>query len=637
MKDKFCASLDLYYLCSELEFIFVEFASNFKKKMKKLFPFLGKTCLLIVLIAVATLTVRGNNESARKDSLRSLISTLDGKERLNVYEELSLIYFVEVSNLETIDSLLAVYDEIFSLAAELNDTIVQSRVKTNIIVAYLNINELDKVIELAPEHLAFIEKFEVWEHFYSIVYRSYANAWLRKGDSEKSILIAREMYEHAHARNNIEGMAAAYAQIAVAYERTSRMEDAEAYTRQAIDLLKNNEKMPDILPTYYFRLGNILRLQGRYDDALQVARDCEKSVETLQKQWTRTLPPTFWVNTWSLYSSVYAAMRDFDKSEAYLDKIDSLNVGSPIISKNSFRNRARALEERGEYDKALEFIDKACAIPPYLEDPTSNALYIKSFILAHMGRIDEARLCIEEMTAINDSLRHIDFNRQLDELRVAHEVDILTAEKELRLRQLFLALAVCAMLIVALSIWIFFSHRLKKKNIILAKRILEQTKLYDATKILQDGSGQQMHRITNPPLQTSYDDNKSDDTSKDVATTAENALFEQLELYMNEKKPFIDPNLNRKNLSEVLFTNEKYLREIIKNKTGATVNDYIISYRLRYANILLLKPDNEYTIETIALESGFGSRASFYACYSTNFGLSPSEYRKIINRSRREE
>jgi len=605
--------------------------------MKKLFPFLGKTFLLFVLIAVATLTVRGNNESTRKDSLRSLISTLDGKERLNVYEELSLIYFVEVSNLETIDSLLAVYDEIFSLAAELNDTIVQSRVKTNIIVAYLNINELDKVIELAPEHLAFIEKFEVWEHFYSIVYRSYANAWLRKGDSEKSILIAREMYEHAHARNNIEGMAAAYAQIAVAYERTSRMEDAEAYTRQAIDLLKNNEKMPDILPTYYFRLGNILRLQGRYDDALQVARDCEKSVETLQKQWTRTLPPTFWVNTWSLYSSVYAAMRDFDKSEAYLDKIDSLNVGSPIISKNSFRNRARALEERGEYDKALEFIDKACAIPPYLEDPTSNALYIKSFILAHMGRIDEARLCIEEMTAINDSLRHIDFNRQLDELRVAHEVDILTAEKELRLRQLFLALAVCAMLIVALSIWIFFSHRLKKKNIILAKRILEQTKLYDATKILQDGSGQQMHRITNPPLQTSYDDNKSDDTSKDVATTAENALFEQLELYMNEKKPFIDPNLNRKNLSEVLFTNEKYLREIIKNKTGATVNDYIISYRLRYANILLLKPDNEYTIETIALESGFGSRASFYACYSTNFGLSPSEYRKIINRSRREE
>ena len=605
--------------------------------MKKLFHFLGKTCLLIVLIAVATLTVRGNNESARKDSLRSLISTLDGKERLNVYEELSLIYFVEVSNLETIDSLLAVYDEIFSLAAELNDTIVQSRVKTNIIVAYLNINELDKVIELAPEHLAFIEKFEVWEHFYSIVYRSYANAWLRKGDSEKSILIAREMYEHAQARNNIEGMAAAYAQIAVAYERTSRMEDAEAYTRQAIDLLKNNEKMPDILPTYYFRLGNILRLQGRYDDALQVARDCEKSVETLQKQWTRTLPPTFWVNTWSLYSSVYAAMRDFDKSEAYLDKIDSLNVGSPIINKNSFRKRARALEERGEYAKALEFIDKACAIPPYLEDPTSNALYIKSFILAHMGRIDEARLCIEEMTAINDSLRHIDFNRQLDELRVAHEVDILTAEKELRLRQLFLAIAVCAMLIVALSIWIFFSHRLKKKNIILAKRILEQTKLYDATKILQDGSGQQIHRITNPPLQTSYDDDKADDTSQDVATTAENALFEQLEHYMNEKKPFIDPNLNRKNLSEVLFTNEKYLREIIKNKTGATVNDYIISYRLRYANILLLKPDNEYTIETIALESGFGSRASFYACYSTNYGLSPNDYRKIINRSRREE
>ena len=569
----------------------------------KSFRFFIKFYLFFVLIAATTITVRANDAQARKDSLRNLISTLEGKERLDVYEQLSLIYFSETNNLETISSLLAVYDEIFELAAKINDTIVQSRVKTNIIAAYFNINEFDKVIELAPEYLAFIEKNEKWDYFYSIVYRSYANAWLKKGDAEKAVQIAREMYEHAKERNNNEGMAAAYAQIALAYERTSRMDEAELYTRQAIDLLKNNEKMPEILPTYYFRLGNILRLQKRYDEALQVARDCEKSIEALQQQSGRVVPTSFWANTWSLYSSVYAAMRDYDKSEAFLDKIDSMNVGSPIIIKNNYRKRAVALEERGDCAKALEFIDKAYAIPPYLEDATSNALYIKSFILARMGRVDEARLCIDEMLNINDSLRHMDFNRQLDELRVIHEVDTLTAEKELHLRQLLYSLSFCTLLIIVLLIWIYYSRSLKKKNIILAKRILEQSRQYDLDKATQE----------------------------DVATTTDDEIFEQLERYMDEKKPYTDPALNRKTLSDALCTSEKVIRQLIKDKTGDTVINYITSYRLKHANILFLKSGSELTIEGIALESGFGSRAAFYSCYRTVYGLSPNEFRRIIS------
>ena len=570
----------------------------------KSFRFLSKLYFVFVLIVTTTVAVRANDAQARKDSLRNLISTLEGKERLNAYEQLSMIYFAENSNIETVDSLLAVYDEIFVLAGKLNDTIVQSLVKTNILVAYFNINEFDKVIELAPGHLAFIEKYEVWDYFYSIAYRCYANAWLKKGDTEKAIQIAREMYEHARTHNNTEGMAAAYAMIALAYERTSRMDEAESYTRQAIDLLKNNEKTPDILPTYYFRLGNILRLQGRLDEALQVARDCEKSVETLQQQSTRTLPPSFHANMWNLYSSVYAEMRDFDKSEAYLDKIDSLNVGSPINSKNSFRKRAKVLEERGEYAKALEFIDKAYAIPPYLEDPTSNALHIKSFILARMGRIDEAQQCIVEMMAINDSLRSMNFNRQLDELRVAHEIDTLTAEKELRHRQLLYSLSFCALLIIALLIWIYYSRSLKRKNVILARRILEQSKRYYLDKAMHDS---------------------------EATTDDDDILFEQLERYMNEEKPYTDPALNRKTLSDALNTTERIIRQLIKDKTGDTVNNYITSYRLKHANILFLKPGNELTIEGVALESGFGSRTAFYSCYRTVYGISPNEFRKVIN------
>ena len=56
---------------------------------------------------------------------------------------------------------------------------------------------LDKVIEWAPEYLLFVEKKSEWDAYYSTIYRSYALAWLRKGDTDKSLQIADEMDQQA--------------------------------------------------------------------------------------------------------------------------------------------------------------------------------------------------------------------------------------------------------------------------------------------------------------------------------------------------------------------------------------------------------------------------------------------------------
>jgi len=219
---------------------------------------------------------------------------------------------------------------------------------------------------------------------------------------------------------------------------------------------------------------------------------------------------------------------------------------------------------------------------------------------------------------ISDSIRNREFNKQLDELRVFHEVDAITAKSELKQKQLVYSLAGSSLLIIALVIWVLYSRRLQKKNIRLVKQILEQDKRYDETKAHLNEI-ERLRQIA----QTSNYLPEEDAEEKDE-------LFVQLEQYMDEEKPYTNHELNRKMLADMMGTNEKYLRNVIKKYADITVSDYITLYRLKYANKLLMLPAKDYTIETIAIKSGFGSRDQFHKCYRANYELTPNEFRKII-------
>ena len=575
--------------------------------------------LLILSLACAlTTSLVGQNSGnqAKKDSLRIAISALEGAERLEALKQLSFIYYSENQNQQTMDSLLAVYNEMYAEAEKINDTRSLCLIKANTIMAYTDIGMYDKIIGMAPEYIEFIEKHEEWVCLYSAVYPCYSTAWLEKGESEKSIKIAGEMYEHAKARSNDDGMAAAYFQMGVAHENSGRMEDAESYVQQAINLIKDKSETSQVLPNYYFRLCNILNFQQRLNESLQAAHNCEKVVEKLQEQSIRPIPVSYWSTVWKLYSLVYAEMRDFEKSEFYLDKIDELDFGSPVLKKNNYLDRAIILGNRKEYEKALEFVNKAYeTAPSYRDYIPGSTLWIKAYILSQMGRVDEAWDCLDYMVLKNDSIRNIEFNKQLDELRVIHEVDTITAQKELNKRQLGYALAGCFILLVSLGMWITYSIRLKRKNVKLALQILEQDKRSQENKAYQNEI-EQLRQIAQGSI--------PDAEEKDAA-------FVQLERYMDEQQPYTNQDLNRKTLAEAVGTNEKYLRDIIKKYTDLTVNDYITLYRLKHANKLLMLPAKDYTIETIAIESGFGSRDQFHKCYRANYELTPNEFRKIIH------
>lgn len=104
--------------------------------------------------------------------------------------------------------------------------------------------------------------------------------------------------------------------------------------------------------------------------------------------------------------------------------------------------------------------------------------------------------------------------------------------------------------------------------------------------------------------------------------------FFRLERIMQEKAPYLNPDLSRRQLAEMLATNENYLYQALRyGVPSEKFNDYVNRYRLDYAVRLLVEtPDAK--IEAIAFNAGFRARQTFYRYFRARFNMTPIEYQR---------
>ncbi len=106
-------------------------------------------------------------------------------------------------------------------------------------------------------------------------------------------------------------------------------------------------------------------------------------------------------------------------------------------------------------------------------------------------------------------------------------------------------------------------------------------------------------------------------------------LYETIENYMKEHRPYLDPHLTIAHLSENTGISERNLSRVINAESGIHFNAYVNRYRVGCAKKLLRdKNFHHYTMEGIASESGFNNKATFYQAFKLYSKLSPAAYRK---------
>ena len=236
-----------------------------------------------------------------------------------------------------------------------------------------------------------------------------------------------------------------------------------------------------------------------------------------------------------------------------------------------------------------------------------------------MKKYDDAATYYARAIEVNDSIDKITYSRQINELRTMYELDKLELENEktaLKLRNSHLATGMLLLLALFLVVFVLVvlnnQKKLKEKNRSLFRQISEQQKWVDSYKFHRKGQS------------------GSEDADKPVEGAGRNAeLIEALNLLMEKEQFYTQSDLNRKKLADMLGTNETYLFEAIKQTYNLTFNEYLNLLRLDHARDILAMPNCELTIEAVAIDSGFGSRNTFYRLFRERFGLTPVEFRKF--------
>lgn len=104
-------------------------------------------------------------------------------------------------------------------------------------------------------------------------------------------------------------------------------------------------------------------------------------------------------------------------------------------------------------------------------------------------------------------------------------------------------------------------------------------------------------------------------------------LNTDLQNFMKEQQPYLNPNLTLQSLAQEIKTSSHYLSQVINQYHQKNFPDFINSFRIEAAKRMIL--ENELLkLEAIGYECGFNTKSTFNHTFKKFTGLTPGEYRK---------
>jgi AraC-like DNA-binding protein len=105
-------------------------------------------------------------------------------------------------------------------------------------------------------------------------------------------------------------------------------------------------------------------------------------------------------------------------------------------------------------------------------------------------------------------------------------------------------------------------------------------------------------------------------------------ILNSLNAYLSSSgKPYLNPDLSVKDISEHLHVSHQHLSQTINEKTNQSFSDFINHFRVEEVKDLLTCPNNKnLTIEAISQKAGFSSKSQFYSAFKQQTGLTPKAF-----------
>lgn len=302
----------------------------------------------------------------------------------------------------------------------------------------------------------------------------------------------------------------------------------------------------------------------------------------------------------------------------------------------------------GNAGAALQWCDSLIALAPASKVAPSMYYGDKMRLLARLHRYEEAYRYAGIYMQAKDSIQNANSEKKLVELQTQYDVDTLRRKEEARFRQLIYA-AVCVVLLLAVvALYIVYSHRLARKNLVLLRQLkqyalnlkeeeAERLKVQEVMAQAQAEAAEAKQTAAEAKAAQALAEAKMTEaeteaaaTSQPTSTTAALKLFMRIDALVREKKLYLQADFNRTSLLDSLGVNKNNLATAIMAGAKCSLSDYINELRLRNA-LRLMEENQDVPLSQVADEIGFGTYTSFYRAFNKRFGVSPKEYKKFVN------
>lgn len=107
----------------------------------------------------------------------------------------------------------------------------------------------------------------------------------------------------------------------------------------------------------------------------------------------------------------------------------------------------------------------------------------------------------------------------------------------------------------------------------------------------------------------------------------------RLQTFMSKQKPYLNGALTASDLAKDVQLSRHQLSQILNEELGNNFYDFINEYRVEeFKNSIGLKENGHLTLLGLALNAGFNSKTTFNTIFKKATGMTPSAYKKNINK-----
>lgn len=356
-----------------------------------------------------------------------------------------------------------------------------------------------------------------------------------------------------------------------------------------------------------------------YDKAVSLIPRCQALLDYLKKSDSATigLNDIREAELMAACSKAYYGAGETKKAEKCYEKLRLTKYGN---TDHGIALAVPYLVNSGQYAEALRCIkikkkhmQKCHSIVTYYYNKVLLRNEFKCYYNLNMYK--EASFSANENMVMADSLRareKKDYVRTVKKVFADRDIQLQLIKHEQKAETSQIVILLATILVVALGLLLAISIRYN--NILRRKDRANLATMEELRKLYNERTRQHTDTIA-------VEENEDDDEDRKMFVVIYNEII--------TRKLYLKPGFSRDDAISIVPMSMKQFSALFQKYSTGFVS-FVNNLRLEHS-LELIRSNQEYTIEGIALDSGFSNRQTFHRLFVEKYGMTPTEYKRLLN------